>query len=555
MFRIKKLLFLVVFSFGAGLLSSAGAQEAVFEVAELNAGLGAPPDRVDRRTPRAAMASFIRAADDEDWAAAAHLLDLTDLPVDRQTTDGPALARQLYDVIDRKAVLDWSTLLDRPDALQATGGDAEAQAGEPRRSLLLRDLPLDPVPAAIRLNRLEPADTGDAVWVFSRETVGDVPALHRAYGPSDFERLLPEALRAKAFGGLRWWELIGLPLLAAAAFATGWAVHRTLRTLWRRAESKVSTDLLRAASMPLIITSVTGLVWAVTDSIFVFSGKIDVFLAPAVVIGFVTALLLLIVNSVEVLLDRLVSPADDVDLTSSGQEEARTLATRLNAGKRILIVAVFLVGAGIVLSSANLFESLGLSVLASAGALTIVLGFAARNILGNIMASLQIALNQSARVGDRIVYREELCHVERINMTFVQLRDWDGTRLVVPVEQFVSETFSNWTLKDPAMLRTLKLKLNPRADVERLRQAFNAVLEEVAATDIGDNLGDLAGSSVNVADQDVFGMEVWFSLPCTDPNTSWEVACTVRERLLARAARIEAEGDTPVFPEVAAGLD
>ncbi len=38
--------------------------------------------------------------------------------------------------------------------------------------------------------------------------------------------------------------------------------------------------------------------------------------------------------------------------------------------------------------------------------MTIVLGFAARNVLGNIMASLQIALNQSARVGDRVVYKE-----------------------------------------------------------------------------------------------------------------------------------------------------
>ncbi|RMJ20567.1 hypothetical protein PHISP_08563, partial [Aspergillus sp. HF37] len=122
------------------------------------------------------------------------------------------------------------------------------------------------------------------------------------------------------------------------------------------------------------------------------------------------------------------------------------------------------------------------------------------------MASLQIALNQSARVGDRVVYKGELCHVERINMTFVQLRNWDSTRLIVPVEEFASETFSNWTLQDPAMLRVLKLKLDPRADIDMLRRTFKEVLNDVATLEIGQNLGDLDDSSVSVADQDIFGI-------------------------------------------------
>ena len=174
---MAKTLLLVFFAFTAGMLLPAAAQETVFEISDLNVGPGEPPDRIDRRSPRSAMASFIRAADNEDWAAAAHLLNLNNLPAARQESDGPELAHQLYDVIDRKAVLDWSTLLDRPDALQATGGEEEAQAGEPRRSLLLRDLPLDPVPAAIRIDRLKPDSTKVAVWVFSRETVENVAAL------------------------------------------------------------------------------------------------------------------------------------------------------------------------------------------------------------------------------------------------------------------------------------------------------------------------------------------------------------------------------------------
>lgn len=527
----------------------ARAQEAVFETSALNTGLGVVPDKIDLRTPRSAMASFLFAAREGDWDAAAHVLDLNEIPSKDQPSVGPMLAHKLYDVIDRKAVLDWSILIDRPDALQTEGAKNEAQAGDPRRSLLLRDLPLDLVPGAIRLARIKPDGADEPVWVFPPETVRNVPALHSAYGPSTLETMLPQPLLAKTIGGLMWWELIGLPLLALASIAVGWVVHRILRALWRRADTRLATGILRAASKPLVIVSVTALVWWVTGNIFVFSGRIDMFLGPVIATGFVTALLLFIVNGVEVLLDELIAPGADVDLTDSQQAEARVLATRLNAAKRILVVVVFLIGAGVVMSSANLAGSLGLSLLASAGALTIVLGFAARSLLGNIMASLQIALNQCARVGDRVVFKGDLCHVERINMTFVQLRNWDGTRLVVPVEEFVSETFSNWSLQDPAMLRVINLKLDHRADVEALRTTFHNVLAEVAEAGFAEDLQDLDGASVDVAGQDVFGIEVWFSVPCTNPNTSWEVACAVRERLVTQAAKIEEQSGQPIFPK------
>ena len=545
--RLCQILILAIALF-ATTLHPAQAQDATFETPALNAGLGATPDRIDRRTPRAAMASFLRAADEEDWAAAAHVLDLSDIPANLQAERGPRLAHQLYDVIDRKAVLDWSMLNDRPDALQTQGGDTEAMAGNPRRSLLLRDLSVGLIPAEIRMNRLQPPGGGDPIWLFPAQTVRDIPALHGVYGPSKFETALPQEMREKTLGGLMLWEWIGMPMLIAASVLLGWLVHRTLKMAWRRANGKIATGILRAASKPLIIITVTSLIWWVSGNIFVFSGKIDVFLAPAIAAGFVTAILLFILNGVEVLLDGLIAPGEEVDLTVAEQAEARVLATRLNAARRVLVIVVFLIGVGIVLSSADLAGSLGLSLLASAGALTIILGFAARNLLGNIMASLQIALNQSARVGDRVLYKNELCHVERINMTYVQLRNWDSTRLIVPVEEFVSETFSNWTLQDPEMLRVIKLRLDSRADISALRRIFDQILVDVKNEDMGKNLTKLDGSSVNVAEHDAFGLVVWFSVPCADPNTSWELSCAVRERLVAQAARHEAETGQPVFP-------
>ncbi|MDW3183770.1 MAG: mechanosensitive ion channel [Roseobacter sp.] len=223
----------------------------------------------------------------------------------------------------------------------------------------------------------------------------------------------------------------------------------------------------------------------------------------------------------------------------------RTVATRVAAARRALVVAVVLIGGGVFLSQTNVFQNLGLTLLGTAGALTLVLGFAARQVLGNIMASMQIALNQSARIGDRIVYKDYLCHVERINFTYVQLRDWDGTRLVVPVDEFISTPFENWTMQEPEMLRIIKLKCAHQADVDQLRTIFDRV---VASLD-PEELGDLDDAKVRVAGQDALGKDVWFALPCADPNTSWDMACKAREKLIAEATDLEKSQNIDIFPE------
>ena len=529
---------------------AAAQEDAFFTVDGLNGGLGEAPSEVDRRTPRTALDTFLTAAERGDWDAAAHVLDLRDVPEADQGRDGPILARQLHAVLQRKAILDWDRLVQRPDALQPLGGQQQAQAGEPRRSILIRELDLHPVPSALRLNRVKPGEAAAPVWVFPQETVADIPALYRAYGPSALEARLPGPLRDESIFGLMWWELLGLPLLLLSAGTLAWAVSRAFEAVRDASDSGLVRGVVAALRMPAILVVVTTLIWAVTRNVFVFSGQIDTVLSPLIALGFVIAVLMLVMNVADAVLDNMLSPGKDVDITQSERQEARATVTKLNAGRRILFLVVFVIGAGVVLSSADVFRGLGLSLLASAGALTIVLGFAARRVLGNVMASLQIALNQSARMGDRVVWKGELCYVERIHLTFVQLRNWDQTRVVVPVEEFVSDTFTNWSLQDPAMLKILKFKFRPDTDMDALRQTFGRVLDTLYEDDdLSGEMGDRELAAMNVTGQDVFGVDVWFSVPCVDPNTSWDVACAARERIVTAARDLTARDGGSVFPE------
>ncbi|MBP0481988.1 mechanosensitive ion channel family protein [Sagittula salina] len=531
--------------------TGSGGDAPWFEVDRLNPGLGPVPNGLDRSTPRATVEALLRGTDrlgdpEDRERMLGHLLNLQDIPEAEQAEEGARLARQLLSVLNRRAVIDWGQIIDRPDALDARETSNAATAGMKRRSLLLWEIELDGIPAAIRLERIK-AEGKAPVWVFSRQTVQKIPRLYDAFGPSSFEKWLPDALRQDAFWNLMWWEVIGLPLLILLATMTGHLTSKGLGRLGQYPKHRILRHAFRAARAPLIIVAVTLVLSIGTQTLFVFSGRLNTVLTPLIAAGFVTAALMLILNVIEVILDQITG-FEDMDLTGRQFDESRTRATRLAAVRRILVIVVTLFGFGIVLASANVFRTYGFSLLASAGVLTLVLGFAARTILSNILSSLQIALNQSARIGDRVVWKDKLCHVERINFTFVQLREWSGVRIVVPVNEFVSTPFENWTLKEPEMLRMLKFKLAPHVDLDRLREAFDAVVAELDS----EMLDDPEKAYVRVTGQDVFGMEVWFMLPCADPNTSWDAACIAREALIRRLNDLEKHDNVTIFPHVPA---
>ncbi|WP_386684916.1 mechanosensitive ion channel family protein [Loktanella sp. R86503] len=544
MFRIASLFLIFALTVSIGVPGSSFAQDAVFEEDAMNVGLSDVSDSVDRSSPRGTMEALIDLAEVRDFDQAAHLLDLSNIPKERQREDGPALAAALFEVIDRNVVINWADLIDRPDGMDANATTNSAVAGQTRRSILLWVLTIDDRPYPMRLDRIKAGDA-EPVWVFSARTVSNIAKLHDHLGPSEMEQSLPSWARQDAFWNLMWWEVIGLPVMLLLSALGGVLTYKGLSRVAYQADRDFMTRIVRSTRMPAVIFVTTSII-ATFRSIFVFSGVISAVITPLLALGYVLSILILVVNVVDRIIDHLVQ-FDDDDLKSVNQDERRAMATKIALARRILIVIIFVVGAGIVLTEANMFRTFGFSLLASAGAMTIILGFAAREILSNIMSSMQIAINQSARIGDKVLYKDHICHVERINFTYVQLRDWTGVRLIVPVTEFVAEAFENWTLKEAKMKRLIAIRVKHRTDVSKLRDIFFDVIKEMDANELGTEDEHM----VVVTDHDVFGQEVTFGLSCADPNTSFMVECDLRERLINRLQDLEAAGED-IFPNTAA---
>lgn len=95
------------------------------------------------------------------------------------------------------------------------------------------------------------------------------------------------------------------------------------------------------------------------------------------------------------------------------------------------------------------------------------------------------------------------------------------------------------------MIRLIDIHLSHEADVGQLREVFFDILETLDP----DELGPEEDHQVVVTKHDVFGQTVTFCLSCSNPNTSWDLSCEVREKLIARIQEFQKNGAT-MFPDV-----
>ena len=542
---LARLLLALVLLWPFTLSAQDGSASDAFALDVLNAGLPAPGPEVERDTPQAAMESFVDLAAAEDYDAAAHILNLNDIAVEEQARSGPILARQLASVIDRKVVIDWGDLLERPDAMVTTGDGP--MVGQSQKSVLIGILENRDRLVALRIDRVQVGED-DPVWVFSRDSVDNVAPLYDLYGPSEMERALPAALTRDAFWGMQVWEVIGLPVIALIAALVAWATWRGLDAIARHQPSRLVSELIRATRLPATLTILALTLSITTARILVVSGIVDAITGPLIVILYVVAVMILVINVIDAALQRLTGTRDVEELASPEHGDQRAQATTIAGLRRMAIVIAILVGAGIVLTSTPAFSGAGLSVLASAGGIALVLGFAAREVLGNIMASMQISLNRSAKVGDQLIYDGHLCTVERIHFTYVQLKVWDDTRLIVPVSKFISDAFINRSTRTSGMIRHATLILAPQIDVARVRDHFR---DWCARDDRVD--GDEADIACVVVDQGDSGMHVRFDAPVKDPTVGWDFECDLREEMLRFVAGMEREDGTEYLPHMGIG--
>jgi small-conductance mechanosensitive channel len=206
--------------------------------------------------------------------------------------------------------------------------------------------------------------------------------------------------------------------------------------------------------------------------------------------------------------------------------EARKAVTQVRILKRTaktLVVVLFL---ALMLMTFDTARQFGVSLMASAGAAGIVLGLAARPVLGNLIAGVQIAVTQPIRVDDAVVVEGEWGWIEEINSAFVVIKLWDWRRLVVPLGYFIEKPFQNWTRTTASIIGTVYFHVDYTVPVQRVREK----LEEVTRAS---ELWDRQVVNLQVTESLENSMQLRALVSASTSPRAWDLRCEVREKLIA----------------------
>ena len=240
-------------------------------------------------------------------------------------------------------------------------------------------------------------------------------------------------------------------------------------------------------------------------------------------------------------------------------------ANRVTTQSQIIrrVTQVIIVIAGLV-SAIMTFPSVQFamgSLLASAGLASVIAGMAARSMLGNVFAGLQLATTDAIRVDDIVVVDDEQGTIEEITLTYVVMRTWDDRRLILPSTHFTENPFANWTRGGSQATGFFTLDLDWRVPIASLRaelarlvaaspawdgrqaslEVFDAVGGHVTVRIVltGDNPGDVGALKSYVREELVTWLqrEASYALPRTRVEVEQvEVTHDLDPEKVARAA-------------------
>ena len=175
-------------------------------------------------------------------------------------------------------------------------------------------------------------------------------------------------------------------------------------------------------------------------------------------------------------------------------------------------------------------SGLGAASLTSIGMISLILGFAAQNTLGNLIAGISLLLYRPFKLGDRLQVIAptglETGTVEGLTLGYTLLKTDDNRRVVVPNSVMASQTNVNLTANDPRVICSVSIGISYDSDIDKAR----AILLDLASKHAkakqvcGCPLTQLGASGV------VLSLDVW----CADALAAIAFRCDLLEQAVKR---------------------
>ncbi len=212
----------------------------------------------------------------------------------------------------------------------------------------------------------------------------------------------------------------------------------------------------------------------------------------------------------------------------TGEEDnlvARKHITQIGILRRAADILIFVVTISTALMTFEPVRQYGVSLFASAGAASLIVGLAARPLLTNLIAGVQIAITQPIRMEDAVIVEGEWGWIEEITSTYVVVRLWDWRRMILPISYFLEKPFQNWTHNSASLIGSVFFFLDYQVPVEVMRAKLLDIVKDSPLWD---------GKVVNlqVSDASEHSIQIRMLVSARNAPQTWDLRCDVREKML-----------------------
>ncbi len=322
-----------------------------------------------------------------------------------------------------------------------------------------------------------------------------------------------------------WGELAkagGAVIVAAlAGFALHWVIFEALGRLAKRTgweSDDVFVQKLRGPARFALILIVVLLVLTQVQ----FPGDITGGLRQVIGLGIIATVAWAVIALMGAA-EQIILRKHRVDMEDN--LAARRVHTQVRVISRTLMVVIVVVGVGAMLMTFEKVQTIGASILASAGIAGLAVGLAARPVLSNLIAGIQLALTQPIRLDDVVIVEGEWGWIEEITATYVVVRIWDLRRLVIPLSYFIEKPIENWTRRTADILGTIYFHTDYTVPLDELRKELKRIVEASPNWD-----GKVA--SFIVTDAKETTLEIRALISASDSSKQWNLRCEVREKII-----------------------
>ncbi len=340
------------------------------------------------------------------------------------------------------------------------------------------------------------------------------------------------SLLAKSCSATVWADiqLIGNKVLAIVVFmAIFWLFVRITRVLDMWMTTWVDNNRNRMAALLLPIIGKTFRILLPVLAVFLGLPLLNLPPEYAGIAAKVSSILLIIATGI--LCVQMVIGGEQFilmkyNIHATDNLHARKIYTQVHIIGRTLyfIIAVFVIASILILFRE--VRQFGTSILASAGVVGIIVGFAAQKTIANLFAGFQLAMAQPIRLDDVVIVEGEWGNIEEITLTYVVVKIWDQRRLVVPLSYFIDHPFQNWTRSTSQLMGTVLVWVDYSLPLDAARTALGEIIEKHP-------LWDKRFWNLQVTDTTEQAMQIRVLATSVDSSKLWNLRCDIREKFIA----------------------